>query len=196
MQSSFSTDHVSPAELDTELTRAAFELRASWLTPLLVLLSTWPVMGPLLVGLAAVQPGPLARRLSVAAVVAASALLGSLTSTLIKTLFDRVRPSAVFEVDALVALPATASFPSGHATTAAAAATALALLAPRWRALAVVLALFVGASRVLLGVHFVGDVLAGFALGVAIGGLVGLAGRRLTAPDRFRRPPEAEVRAT
>lgn len=173
---------VSPAELDAELTRtAASALRETWLTPLLVLLSAWPVKGPLLVSLAAIQPGPLVRRLRAVALVAAAALLGSLASTVIKTLVERTRPPAVLGVDALVALPDTASFPSGHATTAAAAATALALLVPRWRVPAVTLALLVGASRVLLGVHFIGDVLAGFALGAAIGALVVIAARRLRA---------------
>lgn len=173
---------MSPVELDAELTRAVSELRASWLTPLLVLLSAWPVKGPLLAGLAAVQPGPLAVRLRVAAVVGVAALAGSLASSLIKLLTGRLRPPAELGVEALVALPDTASFPSGHATTAAAAATALALLVPRWRALAVTLALLIGASRVLLGVHFVGDVLAGFVLGAVIGSLTVLAGRRLVHP--------------
>ena len=172
---------MSPVELDAQLTRAALEVRASWLTPLLVLLSAWPVKGPLLAGLATAQPGPLRRRLAVAGVVAAAALLGSLASTVVKAVVGRVRPPAELGLDALVALPDTSSFPSGHATTAAAAATALALMVPRWRALAVALAVLVGASRVLLGVHFVADVLAGFALGAAMGTLAVLVGRRVIA---------------
>ena len=176
---------MSPAELDADLTRAAASaLRAPWLTPLLVLLSAWTVKGPLLAGFAALQPGPLARRLRAAAVVTAAALLGSLTSTGLKLLVDRSRPPAVLDMDALVALPTTASFPSGHATTAAAAATALALLVPRWRLLALLLAILVGVSRVLLGVHFVGDVLAGLALGAAIGASAVLLARRLGVVDR------------
>ena len=182
------TSRVSPADLDAELTRnVASALRAPWLTPLLVLLSAWIVKGPLLASLAAAQPGPLARRLRAVGVVAVAALLGSLAAAVIKLLVDRTRPPEVLGIEALVALPTTASFPSGHATTAAAAATALALLVPRWRLLAVSLALLVGASRVLLGVHFVGDVLAGLALGAAIGAVVSAIGRRwLEATDRDR----------
>ena len=173
---------MSPVEIDAELTRAALDLRPSWLTPLLLLLSAWPVKGPLLAALAAAQPGSLTRRLRAAAVVGAAALLGSLAATVVKVLVDRARPPAVLEIDALVALPATASFPSGHATTAAAAATALGLLVGRWRLLAGVLALLVAASRVLLGVHFVADVLAGLLLGAAVGALTALIGRRLCRP--------------
>lgn len=95
-------------------------------------------------------------------------------------------PGAGKTTHALVALPTTASFPCGHATTAAAAATALALLVPRWRVPAAAIALLVGASRVLLGVHFVADVLAGFALGAAIGVLVALAVRRRLGGGRHR----------
>lgn len=183
---------MSPAEVDVELTRAmASELRASWLTPLLVALSAWPVKGPLLAAFAALQRGTLARRLSAAGIVAAAALLGSLAATLSKLVVDRARPSAGLGLDALIAIPDTASFPSGHATTAAAAATALALLVPRWRILAVAVALFVGASRVLLGVHFVGDVLAGFALGIAVGALAVPVGRRVAARMTGGRPPES-----
>ena len=173
------TTLVSPADLDAELTRElASALRAPWLTPVMIALSAWIVKGPLLAGLAVAQSGPLGRRLRAAAVVGIAALLGSVAATVLKVLVDRARPPDVLGMDALVTLPTTASFPSGHATTAAAAATALALLVPRWRMLAISLALLVGASRVLLGVHFVGDVLAGFLLGAVIGAVVGVLGRR------------------
>jgi membrane-associated phospholipid phosphatase len=62
------------------------------------------------------------------------------------------------------------SFPSAHASSWAALATAVALLAPRpWRPAAAtagaVLVLAIGASRVYLGAHYPRDVLAGLALG-------------------------------
>ncbi|MGI9400523.1 MAG: phosphatase PAP2 family protein, partial [Rhizobiaceae bacterium] len=60
-----------------------------------------------------------------------------------------------------------ASFPSGHATTAGAAAIALALLFPRLRSLFVVAGIWVAISRPALGVHFPSDVLAGFCFGAA-----------------------------
>jgi undecaprenyl-diphosphatase len=89
--------------------------------------------------------------------------------------------------------PTDPSFPSGHAAGSFAFAlfTAHALLdrAPRPRfalATAVACVLFaacVGASRVVLGAHFPGDVVSGAILGATIGGL---AGRRFTA-SRARR---------
>ncbi len=170
---------MSPLELDLDLTRSALDVRAPWLTPLLVVLSAWWVKAPLLAVLAALPRGPLRRRMAAAAVVGAAALLGSLASTIVKGIVDRVRPPAELGVDALVALPETASFPSGHATTAGAAAIALALLVPRLRWLALAVAVAVAASRVLLGVHFVGDVVVGLALGALVGLVVVRVAARL-----------------
>jgi undecaprenyl-diphosphatase len=187
---------VSLPELDAELTRAAAELRAPWLTPLLVLLSAWPVKGPLLALLAAAAPAPRARRVALAATVGLAALLGSLAASLLKELVGRPRPPAALGIDALVALPDTAAFPSGHATTAAAAATALALLVPRLRGVAAAIALGVAASRVLLGVHFVGDVVAGLAMGAAVGGRARVGGTRAGGDPSCARTPARPRSAT
>jgi len=67
------------------------------------------------------------------------------------------------------------SFPSGHSANAFALATILALTFP-WMALpALVLAASVAASRVVLGVHFPSDVVAGSLLGVLVGATCYLA---------------------
>jgi undecaprenyl-diphosphatase len=87
-----------------------------------------------------------------------------LLSSLLKDAVSRVRPC----VDA-ASCPATSSYPSGHATGAAAFWTVLAvLLVPRWgrRAWALlVVPVVVAVSRVLLGVHYPSDVLAGLLVG-------------------------------
>lgn len=57
------------------------------------------------------------------------------------------------------------SFPSGHAVTAFALATAFAFIFPRWRAAAFVVAGLIAASRVLLTAHFLSDVIAGATVG-------------------------------
>ena len=71
---------------------------------------------------------------------------------------------------------ARTSFPSGHSATAAAFYATAALLLGRWRTrparailagLAVAVAVAVAASRVLLDVHWLSDVIAGLALGWA-----------------------------
>lgn len=93
-----------------------------------------------------------------------------LTET-IKHLVDRVRPTIE-----PVAATLGPSFPSGHTSTAAASWAAFALVAGRWwgpradpalAGVAVGIAVGVGASRVLLDVHWLTDVIAGLALGWA-----------------------------
>ncbi|MCZ2857297.1 phosphatase PAP2 family protein [Blastococcus sp. VKM Ac-2987] len=100
----------------------------------------------------------------------ALAVLGPVT----KALVGRARPM----VDNPVSdLPSNASFPSGHSMVAVVTYGMLALLAlpavrrglRRWvLAAAVLIALVVGFTRLALGVHFVTDVLAGWALGLGL----------------------------
>jgi undecaprenyl-diphosphatase len=90
-------------------------------------------------------------------------------NTAIKFAVGRRRPELP-DLPALVRTPTRLTFPSAHATTSFAAARAYSRLglpqAPLY-ALAVSLA----ASRVYLGVHYPSDVLAGAALGSALGAL-------------------------
>ena len=58
------------------------------------------------------------------------------------------------------------SFPSGHAQTAFALATALTILFPRWGILLFVVAGTVGASRIILTSHYLSDVIAGAGIGI------------------------------
>ena len=134
----------------------------------------------------------------------------SLVTNGIKELFDRVRPDLNPEAHLL-----GPSFPSGHTATAAATWAAVALLMGRGRGRrahaalaggAAALGVAVACTRVLLGVHWFSDVLAGLALGwawfalcsVAFGGRllrlgapVEIAERALNLPVEPSVPPGA-----
>jgi undecaprenyl-diphosphatase len=96
-----------------------------------------------------------------------------LVVALLKAWFDRPRP----DVGSAIALPSSAAFPSGHAAagvaTLGAAAVLVAERLPSRRArtwlwtLVVVGGVAVGVSRIVLNVHFVTDVLAGWCFGLA-----------------------------
>jgi len=72
-------------------------------------------------------------------------------------------------------------FPSNHATNGMAAATVLMIRrrGDRWAVLLLVTAIVVGFTRIYLGVHFPGDILAGFVVGGLCGSLVQMAATRL-----------------
>jgi membrane-associated phospholipid phosphatase len=58
------------------------------------------------------------------------------------------------------------SFPSGHAQTAFALATALTILSPRWGMPLFIVAGAVGVSRIILTSHYLSDVIAGAGTGI------------------------------
>lgn len=62
------------------------------------------------------------------------------------------------------------SFPSGHTTAAFLFAGIMSSFFPAWAWLLYSWAVAIGASRVLLGVHYPGDIVAGAALGYVISG--------------------------
>lgn len=99
-----------------------------------------------------------------------------LANAVLKTLLPRRRPAAELlpEERRLVRRPTSSSFPSGHAASAAAFATAVAMESPRSAVVVAPLAATVAYSRVHTGVHWCSDVLAG----AAVGSGVALATRR------------------
>lgn len=115
----------------------------------------------------------LRRRLAEALLLVFAVLGSELVNFALKAIFRRERPSFP---DPL-ATETSFSFPSGHSSVAIAFYGALAFVLarqlPRWRPrLAIALAAAaviaaVGFSRLYLGVHYLSDVLAGFAAGLA-----------------------------
>jgi undecaprenyl-diphosphatase len=103
-----------------------------------------------------------------------------------KAAFARPRP----EAGSAVPLPDSYSFPSGHALTAV---VVFGLLAALWGrrvgyVAAAALALAIGASRVVLNVHYPSDVAAGFLLGLTIL-VLALAVRASRSSARPAQPP-------
>lgn len=166
-------------ELDVRVFRLLHEaLSGGWLLPMAVLSVIGGGWGSLALVpmLAAARTRPMAKAL--AGVLAATAIL----VFVLKRLVARARPCACLPgMKALVFAPPTdASFPSGHAAGSFAFAVFVAIVLvraakgapPGERALRfggaatlLLLAFGVGLSRIALGVHFPGDVLAGAFLG-------------------------------
>jgi diacylglycerol kinase family enzyme/membrane-associated phospholipid phosphatase len=101
--------------------------------------------------------------------LASITLASAATNVVAKNLTRRVRPSGEVPAARRVSGVHTTSFPSGHAASAAAFATGVALELPVLAAPAGALAGAVGLSRVVTGMHYPSDVLAGFAVGTAAG---------------------------
>ncbi|MGY1710753.1 phosphatase PAP2 family protein [Geodermatophilus sp. SYSU D00758] len=111
-------------------------------------------------------------RRRLAAFVATTGLGLAVLGPVTKAVVDRARPVVESPV---VSTPSNASFPSGHSMTALVtwgvvllvALPAVHRRARRWLiAATVVVVVAVGFTRLALGVHFVSDVLAGWALGI------------------------------
>jgi membrane-associated phospholipid phosphatase len=81
---------------------------------------------------------------------------------------DSVLTSGPFSFHPFSTVNRLASFPSGHTTSAFAAAIALGLMMPRLRGALLLLASAIGISRVLVGQHYPSDVVAGAALGALV----------------------------
>jgi len=110
------------------------------------------------------------RRLGYAAL--AANVLSHIAVQVLKRTVARPRPCDAFGRPlALVDLPDPFSFPSGHAAAATAVAGTIALHAPWLTPALLPLVALVAASRVLLRVHHISDVVAGAGLGL-VGALV------------------------
>jgi membrane-associated phospholipid phosphatase len=98
-------------------------------------------------------------------------LVPSLISEVIKWSVGRGRPfvggeGSVFHFSHFAGTPAYSSFPSGHATCAFALAFAVSALWPKARAVMLVYALVICATRLVLLAHHPSDVVAGALVGV------------------------------
>jgi undecaprenyl-diphosphatase len=178
--------HTFVVRIDALAAQALFDHRAPWLDRLMMLMSALgdgPARTAATILLAAFL---LWRRrfrwaLALGLVMVAAAVL----TPVLKTTFHLARPSLLYSgADAF-------SFPSGHATSAAALYLLLTWIVGRsttgvgrvlFAALALAVVLLTALSRIYLGAHWLSDVLAGLALGSALG----LAGVLVAAGDDRR----------
>ena len=122
--------------------------------------------------------------------------LPSLAANIVKRLIGRGRPEAFDQVGTLGFHPVAngylfESFPSGHTSTAFAAAMVMGFLAPRWFGLGLAFAAAIGLSRVVVGAHYPTDVAAGVVVGTIGAYLV----RNYFASRRwgFERQPDGRI---
>ena len=105
-----------------------------------------------------------------AAIAALSAAIGYLTVTLARKKFNRPRPYEVYDFYAVRPREKQGeSFPSRHCYSAFVITSLSWLVCPFAVALLFILALLIATSRVLLGIHFVRDVVCGALIGILFG---------------------------
>jgi len=146
------------------------EHRAGLLDPVFVGLSAVGYFGAVWTALAVAISVATLRNVAFPVLLTASSVwTADLLARAIKAGVERPRPSlTVPQADPLIGASGW-SFPSGHAATAFAGAVSLAYLWRRGMPLFFLLAAAIAFSRVYVGVHYPGDVVAGAALGTAVG---------------------------
>ncbi|MGZ4805794.1 MAG: phosphatase PAP2 family protein [Ilumatobacteraceae bacterium] len=124
----------------------------------------WHLIGA---GRAVIDPSKWRQSLAMSALIGAESLI---VNQGVKRLFRRVRPTETGDPRFRVRRPSTSSFPSGHASASFFAAAILTTatgpeLVPIWYSVAVVISI----SRAYVRIHHLSDVVAGAALGAAMG---------------------------
>jgi undecaprenyl-diphosphatase len=111
-----------------------------------------------------------APRYAAVAASASAAIAGVLVFKILKLLSQRPRPCQ-YEPHcwSKVLPPDRFSFPSGHTMTACSIALVVSYFYPPLEGPLFFLALSIAVSRIVLGMHFLSDVLAGAVIGVALG---------------------------
>jgi len=110
------------------------------------------------------------QRFSAVGAAGSAAIAGIIVFKALKRLSHRPRPCQLEpHCWSKVLPPDKFSFPSGHTMTAFSIALVLSYYYPSLESTLLFLALSIGFSRIVLGMHFLSDVLAGIVLGVALG---------------------------
>lgn len=92
-----------------------------------------------------------------------------MSASILKPLFGRIRPChALDNVRLLVGCGGRLSFPSSHATNISAVAVLFGYFYRKGTLWFVLIAALVGFSRIYVGVHYPGDVIFGFMVGISL----------------------------
>jgi undecaprenyl-diphosphatase len=111
-----------------------------------------------------------AQRLAAIETAGSAAILGIFVFKLLKRLSQRPRPCQLEpHCWSRVLPPDKFSFPSGHTMTAFSIALVVSYFYPALEGILFFAAFSIAVSRIVLGMHFLSDVLAGIVLGVALG---------------------------
>jgi len=110
------------------------------------------------------------QRFAAVSAAGAAAVVGIFLFKALKHISQRPRPCQIEpHCWSKVLPPDQFSFPSGHTMTAVSIALVISYFYPSLEGVLVFLALNIAISRIVLGMHFLSDVLAGIVLGVALG---------------------------
>lgn len=171
------TSNSSTLERLHEIDEDVFQHVAGWHSPILDKtlppLSEAASFSRLWMGVAAliaIFGGRRGRRAAVAG-MAAIGVTSAVANIAVKGVANRRRPSVEVPESRRLDHPDSTSFPSGHTASAAAFSGIVGAAIPELRVPINVLAAAVGFSRVYTGVHYPGDVAAGWLLGKAIAAL-------------------------
>ena len=136
-----------------------------WVMPILTEKKNWfPLFGILYVML--LWKGGKKGRTAALLIIAVILLSDQLSSSFFKPMFQRLRPCVALEnVNMLIGLKTSYSFPSSHATNSFATAVFFSYYYPAGKWTYLIFAVLIAFSRVYVGVHYPFDVLIGAALG-------------------------------
>ena len=125
------------------------------------------------------QPGRVVRWKLATVSACTAAGLGLLVNQAIGHIWFRERPYAAHpaHADLFASASGDPSFPSDHATAAFAIAFAVLFISPRVGSVLLAAAMAIGVSRILVGLHYPTDVLAGAVIGLGCAAFVSLAAR-------------------
>lgn len=146
-------------------------IRTDWLTPIMLMITKLGNVGFIWVTMCLVMLFFRKTRSAGAAGLLACFFSLCLNNVILKNAFARTRPYEVVEGLVLLTKKATDfSFPSGHAGSSFAAATAIfCILRNKAGASALILAALIAFSRLYIGIHYPTDVLAGTLTGILCG---------------------------